>query len=933
MGEVRRTGRLRSSRSERAAILRAGRAVLALSLLALGQGVAHAAGAPVFDPFATNPLAGKDVGLRAAPALADLDSDGDLDLIAGESLASFQYFENVGTRTAPIYVERPGAQNPANGLATLGENSQPALVDLDGDGKLELVGGSVSGTFEYFRNTGTRRAPAFAIAPTNPLAGFDVGTSSAPAFGDLDRDGDADLVAGSVDGGFAYYENVGTAEAPAFVERTGTANPLDGLTIDTALSSPGLGDADGDGDLDLISGTAQGEFQYFENAGSARRPAFRKLVQAANPLRGENVGSSFAKVAVGDLDGDGDLDLVGGADLGGFFAYESLIGQFVISSDTDPSSVWLPWENAIPLGDLDGDGDVEIGGQFCYTATNVGSVTAPAFAAATPLSTIGPCREVLVGVDIDADGDIDLVDGSRLLRNVGTPSSPTFVASPTPLFPGSPATPYDDFIAPFATFGDLDRDGDLDAGVIYRSPIEARFPLVTIYFENVGTSTVPLFSERSGAQNLLPLPSPQTAASLLDPDRDGDIDVLAGYEWAEDGSGPIAIYYENVGAGTPLFRTRGPTDPKHPFWRYLQLTRPLASLITGLADLDGDFDPDGFAVKLVPPYFDDFDGLFLESSIIRPSPRHVGPIASPFGARDVGSYSTLAAGDLDADGDPDFVASQSFADGAIHYFQNVGTALLPSVVERTGPENPFSGLSAGGTPMLALADLDGDGDLDLASGENGGNPLRYFENTGTTIAPAFVERSGGSNPLANAFAGRGAPSFGDLDGDGDFDLVMGRFEGSFQYFRNLGTPLVPVFAEQLGPANPFNGLSITAGGLSTAALGDVDRDGDLDLVAGDEGEGKFDYFENLGSAVAPSFIRRSGVESPLDGHDVGLNSTPALVDLDGDGDLDMISGNRDGTFEVYPLPEPSGLASLVAALGLLRRLSCGRGRVRNAKRD
>jgi len=926
--EVRLAGDRRSGRSDRAAILRAcwaafaSHAALALSLLALEQGAAHAAGAPVFDPFATNPLAGRDVGFRAAPAFADLDSDGDLDLISGESLGAFRYFENVGTRTAPSYVERSGAQNPANGLATLGEHSQPALVDLDGDGKLELVGGSVSGTFESFRNTGTRRAPAFAVAPTNPLAGFDVGTSSAPAFGDLDRDGDADLVAGSSDGRFAYYENAGTAKTPAFVERTGAANPLDGLTLGAALSSPALGDVDGDGDLDLISGTEQGDFRYFENAGSAKRPAFRELVQAANPLRGENVGSGFAKAAVGDLDGDGDLDVVGGADLGGFFAYESLIGQFVVSPEADPSNLGFPWEQSIPLGDLDGDGDIELGGHFCYAAMNVGSVTAPAFAVATPLWNDGPCRW-RIGVDIDADGDVDLIEGSRLHLNVGTPSSPNFVTSPTPLFPPSPAGIFYDFDSLSPSFGDLDRDGDLDAAVTYSGP-EA---YLTTYFENVSSSTVPVFIERSGAQNLLPLPPTfLTYAWLLDPDRDGDIDVLASY----DEFSRAMTYHENVGAGFPLFRTRPTTDPKHPFWRYLLLAPPYPIPPPILADLDGDSDPDGLAVRIIEIGFA-YDGLFLENGIIRPSPRHVGPIASPFGAQDVGSYSTLAAGDLDADGDPDFVASQSFADGAIRYFQNVGTALLPSVVERTGPLNPFSAFSAGGTPRLALADLDGDGDLDLASGESGGNPLRYFENVGTTIAPEFVERIGGSNPLANAFAERGAPSFGDLDGDGDLDLVVGRFDGSFQYFRNLGTPLVPAFAEQLGPANPFNGLLVAAGGYSTTALGDVDRDGDLDLVAGDEGDGRFDYFENVGSAVAPSFVPRTGVESPLDGHDVGLNSAPTLVDLDGDGDLDVIAGNRAGTFAVYALPEPSRLASLVTALALLRRLSPGRGRVRKAK--
>src|SRR5262249_53091719 len=75
-----------------------------------------------------------------------------------------------------------------------------------------------------------------------------------------------------------------------------------------------------------------------------------------------------------------------------------------------------------------------------------------------------------------------------------------------------------------------------------------------------------------------------------------------------------------------------------------------------------------------------------------------------FGGLDVGSFSTVAAGDLDADGDPDFVASESFATGAIHYFQNTGNGFDLHVVERTGVSNPFNGLNAGFTPRLALAD-------------------------------------------------------------------------------------------------------------------------------------------------------------------------------------------------------------------------------------
>src|SRR5215470_11836677 len=65
----------------------------------------------------------------------------------------------------------------------------------------------------------------------DPLAGQDVGIFSAPALGDLDGDGDVDLVVGSRAGGFAYVENTGTRTSPAFVRRTGSANPLDAADV------------------------------------------------------------------------------------------------------------------------------------------------------------------------------------------------------------------------------------------------------------------------------------------------------------------------------------------------------------------------------------------------------------------------------------------------------------------------------------------------------------------------------------------------------------------------------------------------------------------------------------------------------------------------------------------------------------------------------
>src|SRR5262249_54567631 len=122
-------------------------------------------------------------------------------------------------------------------------------------------------------------------------------------------------------------------------------------------------------------------------------------------------------------------------------------------------------------------------------------------------------------------------------------------------------------------------------------------------------------------------------------------------------------------------------------------------------------------------------------------------------------------------------------------------------------EGSLSITSAGptGEPGPVFGDLDGDGDQDLVLSDNTDPPLRYFENTGTASSPDFVERTGGANPLLDVEGNHLRPALGDLDGDGDLDLVLVDISGVFSYYENTGSATAPSFVLRTGAQNPFAG--------------------------------------------------------------------------------------------------------------------------------
>lgn len=284
-----------------------------LGSLAVIFGLTTSANAQAFDPVVQNPFGLAPINpLPIAPtADVDIDGDGDLDLFQasyGTYAGALQYFENTGTSDAPAFAAP--VTNPF-GLFPTFQYLAPDAVDLDNDGDFDmLVGGygaPYSGQIQYFENTGTATAPAFGAPTTNPFGLTNTSYLSYLTTADLDNDGDLDILTIQAYGDIIYFQNTGNANAPAFAAPV--TNPFGFVPVPGTFSMPNLGDLDGDGDYDLMVGETYGSLNYFENTGTASSPAFAAGV--SNPF-GLTPVYYYAAPNFVNLDGDCDLDLLVG---------------------------------------------------------------------------------------------------------------------------------------------------------------------------------------------------------------------------------------------------------------------------------------------------------------------------------------------------------------------------------------------------------------------------------------------------------------------------------------------------------------------------------------------------------------------------------------------------------------------------------------------
>ncbi len=251
-------------------------------------------------------LDGVDLGSESVPALADLDGDGDLDLLVGTKIepdnfrtGGLYWFENTGSATAPAFQLRdrlPVA--PAFHYA-------PALGDLDGDGRPDLVLGQFHAPLAWYHNEGGNGPPRFTLVDS-AFVSLPHGSNAVPTLADIDADGDLDLFVGESSGRILFFRNDGTPGQPRF---TLVTDDLLGERLGRRVA-PRFADLFGDGRLSLIVGTERGAPVIFRNTGTRQAPRFERDTTLALAL------PPYSTPLFADLRGTGRLDLLTG-DAGG----------------------------------------------------------------------------------------------------------------------------------------------------------------------------------------------------------------------------------------------------------------------------------------------------------------------------------------------------------------------------------------------------------------------------------------------------------------------------------------------------------------------------------------------------------------------------------------------------------------------------------------
>jgi len=746
---------------------------------------------------------------------------------------------------------------PGGGSATFDNSGQQlpfvngrdgAIGDLDGDRDLDAVTVDFTNSARVWLNVGGE------LSATNS---FSPGPVIAIALGDVDNDGDLDLFSATSVADEVWF-NDGGGHFTDSGQRLGR----------TTGNDVSLGDVDGDGDLDAFvanDGRSGAFSQVWLNDGTG-------FFVSHGPALGDLQRLTGRSVALGDLDGDRDLDAVVGMEVANGGPSTQVWrndGHGIFSEGQGFGSA--EDSRGVSLGDLDGDGDLDLFvANFMAEANRVWLNQGKGdFLDSGQVLGSDSSWQAVLG-DVDADGDLDALvansGGHILWLNDGHGIFP----SPLP-FPNRNGFT--------AALGDMDNDGDLDAFIQH-------YPSFFEIWTNLGGMSSELEPSVYFGDSGQTLPGDDAVdVDLGDLDGDGDLDAYLARSFhnerwegqsitAEIQSDQVAF---NVGVNSGQFTVLASTGDE-------------VSIASAMADLDKDNDLDLFVSTLFTDYvrLNPGNGMLIDSQVFT---KDTVLLDHPTGRIKLTRHALdVALADLDGDGDVDAFLASAYTfmgdpfmtfrpDPAFNLFQPAPEQIL---LNDGSGQLVHSGQILGeatSSLSVALADLDGDLDLDAVVGS--------IENV-TVWLNAGGSQGGVSGRFQESqtilYTNARDVALGDVNGDGSPDAIL------------AGGSATEVWLATGDGHFTFSGQRLGDGSSNAVALGDLDGDSDLDaFIAYGRASGQPNQIWLNGEQMLPLGIFSDNLQRLGDSRSVAVS----LGDVDGDGDLDAMVANQDSASRLW----------------------------------
>jgi hypothetical protein len=659
-------------------------------------------------------------------------------------------------------------------------------------------------------------------------------TTSALITGDMNGDGHMDLITGSAGHPIRLYLNNGT-ESP-YSGVTGQDITSDNFMV----SDLALADLNYDGHLDIVAGNYGVKNRIYLNNGTSN---------PFNGISGSDVNdytSNTESIEIVDINNDGFPDLVEGNEGHENYLYINNgtadpfndVTPVAITSDSDLTQ-------DIAAGDVNNDGymDIVVANEASTNKLYLNNGTDDPFNGVTAKNITSDSHdtESIVLKDMNGDGYLDVVCGNT--NQVNTVYLHNQSADP---FNGVSATTITSDTNPTKVIAayDMDNDGDFDI-------IEGNSLQINYLYLNNGTSD-PFNNITRTAISTDTHDTRELA--IADMDNDGDLDIITGNNNFPSG-GEINSLYLNQSTTNPFANIIGKeiTDTQSTFTDVV------------VADMNDDAYSD-----IIVSNSHSHNLIYIHNGTSDP----FNGVTGTYITYDSYSSTTIAVSDIDGDGYTDVIFGNQ--DQPNRYYLNNGTA------------DPFSGITGVNisnetydTRTIAIADVNGDALPDVISGNyNEFNRISFHNGSSD---PYLLSTRVSLTHLQEATR---AIVIEDIDLDGDMDVIVGNFGQVNRIHLNNGTD------------DPFYGESSLLIGSNTddttsLAVADIDNDGDMDVIVGNYNQVNKLYLNN--GRYDPFY----GVLAQNIGSTGYQTLSLKLVDIDGDDDLDILEGNESQSNKVY----------------------------------